>query len=509
MKSIYFYLFLIGIFISSCDKGFEELNKNPTMSVSLDPAYLFAQAQLSSTRNAAQYQDAIVQQLVCPFGSSWEGGNHNIWFENTGDNGIFGAFYATPVKLLTDVIDKTKNTPSSSNLYNMARIWKAYLFQVLVDTYGDVPYFQAGQAFLNGIFLPPYDPAETIYTDLLKELSEATVALDASKVVIKNDLFYKGDIATWKKLGNSLLLRVAMRYTKVDPSKAKEYVAIATNPANGGLINSNAANAMIILNSNFTSPYSGIFIGSEQSNFYLAKPFVDYLKNTNDPRLKVISVLYDFPANPLSTVGYANTNPADQIGMPMGYDNVSISTAPDYPGKTGSAWKYSQGNRSTIGKINAPYFFVTYSQTQLLLAEAVQRGWVSGNVSALYNAAVKGHMDQMAIYDLSATISSSDQDAYLAANPLVASTALEQINSQYWVSSFLESKEGWANFRRSGFPALVPNPYPGADPVVKDGFIRRLIFPSRERAVNAANYEVVVARMGPDNLATSIFWDKL
>ncbi len=80
----------------------------------------------------------------------------------------------------------------------------------------DVPYTEAGQGYLQGNYLPKYDNNETIYADLLKELSEATAALDASKTIETNDLFYKGNIDQWKRLGNSLLLRIAMRYTKVN-----------------------------------------------------------------------------------------------------------------------------------------------------------------------------------------------------------------------------------------------------------------------------------------------------
>jgi hypothetical protein len=100
------------------------------------------------------------------------------------------------------------------------------------------------------------------------------------------------------------------------------------------------------------------------------------------------------------------------------------------------------------------------------------------------------------------------QEAYLAANPFEINKALEQINTQYWISSFLNGSEVWANFRRSGFPDLEPNPYPAADPAVKGGFIHRLTYPSREASVNSANYSAAVSHMGPDNLATRIFWDK-
>ena len=116
-------------------------------------------------------------------------------------------------------------------------------------------------------------------------------------------------------------------------------------------------------------------------------------------------------------------------------------------------------------------------------------------------------MDQMTNYDVSATISTADQNTYLTANPYVAAKGLELINNQYWISSFLNGSEAWANFRRSGFPALPINTYPGKDPSVKD-FIRRLVYPVLEKSVNEVNYQAAVARMGSDELGTALFWDK-
>ena len=241
---------------------------------------------------------------------------------------------------------------------------------------------------------------------------------------------------------------------------------------------------------------------------YLGAPFVDYLKSTNDPRLEVIAVKYEFPSNNIGSTGSEDTDPDNQQGMPYGYNDADIDTAPGYPGKIGTAWKYSQVNRGTIGKVSAPAFIVTFSQTQLLLAEAAQRGWIQGDVETLYNEGVRANMTQMELYDEEAKISSAQIEAYLMNNPFDPTKAIEQINTQYWVSSFLNGHEAWANFRRSGFPALNPNSYSAADPAVKGGFIHRLNYPSREEAVNPANLGEAIARMGPDNLATRIFWDK-
>lgn len=503
-NTIFKYLTIIVMFfgLNACDKDFEKINTDPVRQTTIDPMFLFAQAQYGTARNNEFYQLPIVQQVIHPFTGTPSGGNHNV--ENDAAAGAaFASLFSGPVKYLTDVIAMTKEDPSRTNLYNMARIWRAYVFQVLVDTYGDVPYSQAGLAHYSGINLPEYDSSEDIYKDIFNELDEATKALDGTKRIETNDLFYKGDIDQWKKLGNSLLLRVAMRYTKIDPAKAK---LGARRAFDGGVMTSNGDNAGLTFNSTFPNPVVS-FVYAEMANIYLGAPFIDYLKNTSDPRLEVIAVKYEFPSNKQDP-GLADTDPANQQGFPFGYDDATVSTAPGYPGKIGTAWKYSQINRSTIGRVDAPFFFVTYSQTQLLLAEAAFKGWIPGNAATFYNVGVRANMDQMELYSASAKISSASQDSYLAVNPFDSVKALEQINTQYWISTYLDGPECWANFRRSGFPNLLPNPYPAADPAVKGSFIRRLTYPSREAAVNQDNLKAAIARMGPDNLATRIFWDK-
>ena len=157
MKRIPLLIIFFGLLsgISSCDKDFEQINTNPVLSTTLDPAYLFSNAQFTSAVGTFFYQQQIVQQVNTPFTGVLEGGNHNVVVDpNT--NALFNSYYTGPVKFLEDVLAKTKNDPARSNLYNMARIWRAFIFQVLVDTYGDVHYFQSDQADLNGINLAAY-----------------------------------------------------------------------------------------------------------------------------------------------------------------------------------------------------------------------------------------------------------------------------------------------------------------------------------------------------------------
>jgi hypothetical protein len=296
-----------------------------------------------------------------------------------------------------------------------------------------------------------------------------------------------------------------MRLSKVDAIVAAQTVQAAFA---GGVITANADNAVVKHNDNYTQGVGNTLNSTEAANFYLAAPFVDYLKQTADPRLPAIAVRYKGATSGVGqTPAAATTNPADQFGMPIGKDN---NTAQDTALKSGLAsfYDYSQVDRTRMVKRSAPVFLVTAAQTHLLLAEARERGWITaGTVAEYYNAGIRAHMEQLASYDPASAVPGPAIDAYLQANPFDEATALEQINTQYWIASFLNGPEAWANFRRSGDPALAPNPYPGSN--VPGGFIRRLTYPNSEISVNKTNVDAAISRMGGDNLATRVWWDKL
>jgi len=81
---------------------------------------------------------------------------------------------------------------------------------------------------------------------------------------------------------------------------------------------------------------------------------------------------------------------------------------------------------------------------------------------------------------------------------------LAQINYEYWIASFLNGSEAWANLRRSGYPQLAGNPFPGRDV----NFITRLTYPSSELLVNSTNVQAAISKQGPDKLDTKVWWDK-
>jgi hypothetical protein len=498
-------ILLASIGLGSCDKGFDKMNVNPIALTAVEPAYQLNTTIVNTAPSYGNlsYETTIVKQMITPFSGQGSAANFNQDNRSVA-SGNWNSLYQNNIKELTDVIVKTKDLPAKSNLYNMARIWKAYSFMILTDTYGDIPYSQAGKNYLEGISTPIYDTQESVYSAILTELESASAALDATKAKVSTDLLYDGDVTKWKRFGFSLLLRASMRLSKVNPAKSAEYVAKAVA---GGLMQSNADNAIIRHNASFSNPIGSQLNGGQSAFFYLAEDFVDFLKKTNDPRLEAIAVRYVGATSGAQQIeSRANRTKDVQIGAPLGYDNTTITVAVKEK-KLASLWDYSQLDRTRVGGLNAPSFLVTYSETQLLLAEAVHRKWTTGTTATLYSSGIKAHMQQFVSYGTSSTISDAAINAYLLLNPLTPGNELEDINTQYWVSSFLVGPESWANFRRSGFPVLKPNSFPGSD-LKTEPFIRRLTYVDAELNVNKANVQKAIERQGANTMDTRIWWDK-
>lgn len=217
-------------------------------------------------------------------------------------------------------------------------------------------------------------------------MDEASAALDASLPKETSDAMYSGDVVQWKHLGYSLMLRAAMRLSKIDPGTAQSYVAKA---ATGGLMQSNKDNCVIRLTSLYINDIGNILNGSESSNYYLAAPFVNFLKINKDPRLASIAVRYvGAKSGSEQKPEISSKDTTLQIGMPMGYDNASILSVVQSNGLA-SFYDYSQLDRNRLGKKDAPNFLVTYAQTQLLLAEAIVRGWAQSDAAVSYENAIR------------------------------------------------------------------------------------------------------------------------
>ena len=505
MKKTLNYILLLSmmLFTASCDEGFDELNTNKVSATAIDPAFQLNAATLGLAfpTSSLVYEIGIVQQIISPNSGVLAGANYNQ--DNRAiTQGNWQTYYRNVIKNTKDVISQVKDNPSRSNLYQMTRIVQASAFMILSDSYGAIPYTEGGAGFSDQVFFPSYDEQQAIYTDLIKELTEASAALNTTGRVETADILFSGNIMKWKAFGNSLLLRAGMRLSEVDPATAAQ---VAARAFQGGVITSNADNAVIRHDANYTNPTGNLLNATEAANFYLTAPFVDYLRSKNDPRLSAIAVTYKgAKSGPEQTVANQTYDAAVHKGMPMGNDNATAVPAATAAGLA-SFYEFAQVDRRRLAKIQAPTFLVTASQTLLLLAEARQRGWITtGTAEEYYNSGVRAHMQELVSVDPAIVIPAGAIDAYFVANPFTTATALDQINTQYWVSSLMNGPEAFANFRRSGFPTLQPNPFPGREVP----FINRLTYPNSEISVNAEKVNEAISAQGADDLATKVWWDK-
>lgn len=518
MKNLlYIGLTVLLLVFSGCTSDFEELNtdKNKVTEANYIPSYNLSRAQLEYTGNSDFSYDAwrvniiyasmMMQQLA---NTGWYAGDkytQNDAFANA----CFDVGYNDQVKYIVDLLEITKDNPAYANLYQIARINRVLIFHRLTDLYGDIPYSEAGLAYHEGIYTPVYDTQEFIYTDMLKELEEAAAALDAAgDLPGANDLIYgaaSDPITMWKKFAYSLMLRLGMRLTKVNNSLAKTWVEKAVA---GGVFTSNEDNAYILHDASggrLTVNRNSNILGGEWNatntgEVFLSKTFVDFLSDTSDPRLSLFS----------RVMNTGDTNPANQIGLPNGLDEAGgaydVTTDPDYPGKTGNILNYSTIRDDIFLQLDGPTFIITYAQVELLLAEAAIQGFsVGGTPESHYNAGVTAAMQFLTQYNASAVVTDVQVADYLAANPYDPAAGEQMIGEQYWIASFLDWYEVWSNWRRTGYPELIPVNYPGN---ATGGVIpRRMLYPAHEASNNANNYADAISRQGINTFLTKVWWD--
>ncbi|WP_316804127.1 SusD/RagB family nutrient-binding outer membrane lipoprotein [Pedobacter nototheniae] len=527
-------LYLTGFFClmyAGCSKQqLDDINTDPTKVTAdnYDPNKLLSSAQLKYA-NIGYYQlvyQSTMMQLLASTYYYYNNGDKYINVASFTDyqGRIFDEGYAE-VSTIREMqrLANLKNPDNNVNLINIGDIMFVLILQRITDTYGDVPYTQAAKA-MQGIKYPVYDKQEDIYNFMLQDLENAINNLDPLKPKPTADLFYNGDIDKWKKFGYSLMLRIAMRLTKINPDKAKIWVEKAAGKTFSGIDD----NAILLTDAMSFNSQNGTSLALRTYSDYLevrwSKTLIDQLKTTNDPRLGVIG---EIPLNGLAQNANQNlkgdNSPAIQIGMPNGYDlqdgATDIHNAPGYPGGTGSGidfaplGKYSRPRTSVYLKLGGPIFVFTYAETEFLLAEAKIRGWnVSGTASNHYSNGLTASLQSLAQLDQQAKIDLVVINTYVAQNPLDESSvqnSLKSINTQYWITTgtnfnFIES---WLNWKRSGYPELVPVNYTGN--VTNATIPRRMIYLSTEILNNTINYKDAVSRLnGGDVLTSRVWWDK-
>lgn len=495
MKKTIITLMAFMLFFVACDNGFEELNQDPTKSSQIDAASKFTATQLNTSGERYEawranliYQSTMMQHLSATAGY-WSGDKYT-WNKGYASS-LWDRYYKGPVKGIEDVLEQLIEEEKSEAMIAIARIQRVVIYQRLTDVYGDVPYSEAGKGYLEGILTPKYDAQSDIYADMLTELEQSAAALSSGSTEWGTaDLLFGGEQAQWKRYANSMMLRLALRMIKVDPAAAQQW---ATKAIDGGVMESNADIAYIQheLGPNGINKNGNGEAFTADDNPRMSKTFIDMLQG--DPRLPILAARRSDKSSDV----------ADLIGLPNGLDADLLL---DLTGEKNTD-AYAEPNRAILTSEDAPMFFQTYAEVEFMLAESAKRwGLAGGNAETHYNAGVKAAMQYLEMYNSDAAIAVADIDQYLLDNPFVEANALEMIGNQYWIATFLNEYETFANWRRLGFPVLTPVNYSGNE---TNGTIpRRLTYPTSEQTSNPDNFAAAEAAQGEDVLTTRMWWDK-
>ncbi|WP_417442917.1 SusD/RagB family nutrient-binding outer membrane lipoprotein [Joostella sp.] len=493
MKKIIYTAIVIAFITLSCDKGFEELNVDPTK-----PSQVSVTSKLTSTQlftSGERYENWRANLIYCStmmqhFSTTagyWAGDKYT-WNKGYASS-MIDRIYGNAVKTVEDMLVQLEEENQPEEMVAITRIMRVFIYHRLTDLYGNIPYTEAGSAVISSNFSPAYDEQSFIYLDMLNELEESAAALGSGTSGFGSaDLFYEGDQGKWKRFAYSMMLRLGFRIIKVDPAASKEWV---TKAINGGVMTSNADIAYIEhtlgpegINRNGNG---SVFLADD--NMRMSKTFIDFLEG--DPRLPILA----------ARKSDGSVDVADLKGLPNGLDSRLLT---DLTGEEDTN-AYAEPNRNIITGEDAPMFFQTYAEVEFMLAEAAIRWGLAGDPEQHYNNGVRAAMEMLSLYGESAIIDNAKIDQYLVDNPYDASNGLELINTQYWAATFLNEYEAYANWRRTGLPNLVPVNYSGNE---TNGTIpRRLTYSTSEQSINKANYDANNAKQGPDLLTTRIWWD--
>ncbi len=485
MKNIFLIILVaISLLLTSCDQ-FEVSNENPDIALNVDrnPELLLTNIQRNTIRRAvsdawsegnlmAQYGARIVFTEFDLFAWGDQAGTWNTYFLAIRD-----------AKVLEDIAARTGN----ASYEGVAKILQVWMTQMLTDVYGDIPYTEAASAN-KGIFTPVYDPQEKIYNGLLSELKIANELLSGANLPrIKGDLLFNGDLTKWRKFANALRLRVAMRLSEVLPALASANIAeIANNPAQFPVMESKVDDAAVkflasLPNAHPVSQESVYRVGS-YNEYRISETLENILRKFDDPRL-------EFWADP--TVASVEAGNPEIAGMQNG-----IVDGPAYSYKGGDAF---------LSKFNIDFFFfkpnenlgrmMIYSEVAFILAEAAQRGWITQDAKTLYETGIKAAFDHWNV-----TMPAD----YLTRTGVAYDGKLETIANQKYLALFYTDYQGFFEFKRTGFPSTIK---PGPDAFFSN-YPSRFLYPSKEKALNAENYNAVIARQGIDEITTKLWWER-
>lgn len=504
--------------LAGCTKNFESINTNPNSPQTVESEQFLLPAIIkNAVRNyayAAQFQAATCGDY---YANQYTSQFSDAWTASQTENGFLWNFFDQ----LKDEEDYRllARQKGDKNNEGVALVLRCWMFQVMTDNFGDMPYTQAVQGKTDNDFAPVYDSQETIYYALLDSLKQANTLLATGTDPINADILMNGSAMRWREFANGLRVRLLMRMSNVANAKVNvgtEITSMVSDPSTYPFFASNADQAALEFTTELNNEFPA-YHNPPIGDYHLSTTFQTELAAINDPRIAYFAM--PTPAS------YGSATPV--------YAGV-----PNCIGTSESSYNGGANNQSQESPILMPYLgyplyasktaaqgiMLSYAEVQFNLAEAAERGLLTaGDPAETYY--MNGINDQFA-YDesrldvLNQGVASTDHHFAKSSDivpppsyftqPGVAYTGttdqkLYMIRIQKWFALFYTGFEGWSEWRRTRVPKETAiGPYSSIPE-----WPRRARYPLSEQTINASNYAKEVQAMGgSDDLVTHVWWNK-
>lgn len=545
------------LFLTACTQGFEEINTNPNRITSTEPDFIFGLSPVTTLRAIGGANNGASRAnnwyIFGNYSQMWavEGGGAPHFSADGASDALWNDLYGNSLKPLFNIIDNYEQNPGYQNRVAIAKIWRSYVFSILVGLYGPVPYTEA----VNGEISAPFDKEEDVYTGILAELKEAYEAINVNNTVDKYPVdaepFLQSDLKRWKEFAHCIRLRTAMRIAECD-----------VNHPDKPWLQSLATAAKAVVAEELNNAENGLLIGANSENFYMKFDNSDL--NTRNPLFFIVDqmtpaekkkqlgnlpVLHESlmmwmkPAtynDPVLSVyakaGDGGTRPRPVSDKYLGRPN-SMGSPTDYRFPNGWTSPYANvvdyPNYATIGKeflkSDAPYYFFSYPELCFIRAEAKLKGFWTGGKSAedYYNEGIDARctkygisQDKINTYKNFPGIKwSTPTDTIKAGvvpkaffdflggftNSLLGGSEdnFKRIIVQHWISLFGQNIDAWILLRRTQVIPFKPN----FNASQNDGYVsgtwayipERLTYPLREININSEETQKAIQNYLYDN----------
>ncbi|HML71247.1 MAG: SusD/RagB family nutrient-binding outer membrane lipoprotein [Bacteroidota bacterium] len=500
MKKIIFSIASACLLIS-CG-NFDDINLNPDKPTTVTPDFLATNIILNTTKSDAG---------KWLFGDSWimkSSGSteHMEWYMyNKFERGNFDE-YANLIdaKKMVAIAEANSSLPEGEkNAFKaLSHFMRGYVFYKTTMSMGDIP---CSEALLSeeGLVAPVYDTQEDVFNTILEDLQKAS-DLFGNSTKLNGDVVFGGNVTLWKNVTNSLMLRVLNMLSKKDQVGSINVRSTFEKVAASSLIRNESESFQRVYDSSKSSQWYPFYY--EKQNYWsypvMYSYFVDMLKELGDYRL----FYYAEPATALvafsedSFDAYSGVNPLLEFGELQK--------------------EYTQGKHSTVNRRyhrlaqGEPIKFISYSETQFILAEAALRGWKTPNTAKEhYENGVRAAMQFTAAhtpneYRHKVVIDESYVENYLKGKAAFnTERGLEQIMIQKYIGSFVQlAFNSYYDYRRTGFPQIPIDPKTNMNEI-KTQIPLRWMYPSDEYSQNRENIEAAIQRQfGGSDTPNDVMW---